>query len=444
MMKSILLLIVITFPNNSFSQDGNWAVYDTSNSSLPSNYINKIIIDSLGVKWIATLKGLVKISEQEWVVYDSNNTPLPADHITKIALDLDGGLWVGTISGLAYYDMESWSIYNKENSDLLENYISALAVDSFNRVWIGSYNSQTYIDGGLSIVNGNTWTNITKENSELPDNRILTIRIENEDVSWLGTVNGLVKLYDGNIYTYNSSNSKLPTNIIASIDIDENGNKWIAVKARFVIYDDVEDGGLVMMMDTSMTVYDDENSGITQRCNSINTVTVDKLDNIWFGMQTMLDHIFTYGSGLGVYNKENWSFYSNELPNSTIETIAFNKDNKIWIGTNGGIVTDETISNLDSRGGNEINSPNQISLFQNYPNPFNPITRIDYLIKISNFVSLKVYDLTGREIGTLVDEFQYSGTYSIIFNATELSSGIYLYKLKVGNNHKIKKMVLIQ
>jgi hypothetical protein len=84
-------------------------------------------------------------------------------------------------------------------------------------------------------------------------------------------------------------------------------------------------------------------------------------------------------------------------------------------------------------------------LKQNYPNPFNPVTRITYMLRRSNFVTLKIYDLLGREVQTLVSEFQKAGDYSISFNGNHLASGLYFYQLKAGNEFvATKKMVLIR
>jgi predicted acyl esterase len=90
------------------------------------------------------------------------------------------------------------------------------------------------------------------------------------------------------------------------------------------------------------------------------------------------------------------------------------------------------------------NSPTQFSLRQNYPNPFNPTTRIEYNLANASVVELKVYDITGREVETLVNEFQDAGTHSIQFNAVNFASGIYFYKIKAGNFQDVKRMVLIK
>jgi len=86
---------------------------------------------------------------------------------------------------------------------------------------------------------------------------------------------------------------------------------------------------------------------------------------------------------------------------------------------------------------------------ENFPNLFNPVTRIVYEVKEEGFVSLKVFDVLGREIKTLVEESKFPGKYAVHFNAFDLSSGIYFYKLNVSNNgiihfNDMKKMILLR
>lgn len=87
---------------------------------------------------------------------------------------------------------------------------------------------------------------------------------------------------------------------------------------------------------------------------------------------------------------------------------------------------------------------NSYNLSQNYPNPFNPSTEISYNLPEQSFVTLKVYDVLGREISTLVNETKQAGTYKINFNAKGLGSGVYFYELNTENFNKKKKMILIK
>ena len=88
--------------------------------------------------------------------------------------------------------------------------------------------------------------------------------------------------------------------------------------------------------------------------------------------------------------------------------------------------------------------PTQFTLSQNYPNPFNPTTNIKYSVTKSGMVTLKVYNLLGQEVATLVSQNQKPGNYMVDFNATNLASGVYMYRLQAGNFSLTKKMILLK
>ncbi len=88
--------------------------------------------------------------------------------------------------------------------------------------------------------------------------------------------------------------------------------------------------------------------------------------------------------------------------------------------------------------------PENYSLSQNYPNPFNPSTKIDYSVKANGNVSIKVYNVLGKEVAALVNEFRNAGTYTVNFDASSLSSGVYFYTIQTGGFTDTKKMILIK
>ncbi|MEK9137571.1 MAG: T9SS type A sorting domain-containing protein, partial [Bacteroidota bacterium] len=95
---------------------------------------------------------------------------------------------------------------------------------------------------------------------------------------------------------------------------------------------------------------------------------------------------------------------------------------------------------------NEIagSTPTEFRLEQNYPNPFNPSTTISYQLSTSTLVSLKVFDILGREITTLVNEVNTPGRYSVTWNAVNFSSGVYFCRFAAGGHTEIRTMVLIK
>jgi hypothetical protein len=97
---------------------------------------------------------------------------------------------------------------------------------------------------------------------------------------------------------------------------------------------------------------------------------------------------------------------------------------------------------------NSVKQENQIpksyELSQNYPNPFNPVTKINYALPKQGFVTLKIYDITGREIQSLVNEVKQAGYYTVDFNGSNLASGVYFYRIQSGDFVMTKRMVLIK
>ncbi|MEO8666092.1 MAG: T9SS type A sorting domain-containing protein, partial [Ignavibacteria bacterium] len=95
-----------------------------------------------------------------------------------------------------------------------------------------------------------------------------------------------------------------------------------------------------------------------------------------------------------------------------------------------------------------VGIPTQFTVKQNYPNPFNPSTKIDFALPKDGNVKLTVYDNSGKLVATLADGFKVSGYYSINFNASNLSSGIYFYKVEFNNGSesvfKVNKMLLVK
>ena len=95
-------------------------------------------------------------------------------------------------------------------------------------------------------------------------------------------------------------------------------------------------------------------------------------------------------------------------------------------------------------GDQYLKTPEKFNLAQNYPNPFNPVTTIHYDLPSANYVILKIYDITGSEVATLVNEMKQAGRHSVVFNPSGLASGVYLYRIEAGSDVQIKRMLLIK
>ena len=88
--------------------------------------------------------------------------------------------------------------------------------------------------------------------------------------------------------------------------------------------------------------------------------------------------------------------------------------------------------------------PLEFRLYQNYPNPFNPTTKIQFKIPHSSYISLKIYNVLGQEVATLVEGYKNRGSYEVTFDGSGLASGIYLYRLKTSDLDLTKKLILLK
>ncbi|MBS1515072.1 MAG: T9SS type A sorting domain-containing protein [Bacteroidetes bacterium] len=138
----------------------------------------------------------------------------------------------------------------------------------------------------------------------------------------------------------------------------------------------------------------------------------------------------------------NWTVQSTEASNVFWE-MSFANQNLGWASGNA-IISSTQNGGLVSVSQISTTVPNKFSLNQNYPNPFNPSTKISFDIKNSTFASLKIFDVTGKEVKTLVNENISAGRYEINFNAYELNSGVYLYTLTTSEFTETKKMMLVK
>ncbi len=163
--------------------------------------------------------------------------------------------------------------------------------------------------------------------------------------------------------------------------------------------------------------------------------TASEINNYGFELERSYDNVtfsrFCFIRGHGNSNSLNsYSFTDNNLKNGTYYYRLKQID------ADGAASYSDVISVF-------VNYvPSKFELSQNYPNPFNPSTKISWHTPVSSWQTLKVYDILGNEVATLVDEFKDAGFYEIEFNAAHLSSGVYTYKINAGDFSEIKKMIL--
>jgi photosystem II stability/assembly factor-like uncharacterized protein len=167
-------------------------------------------------------------------------------------------------------------------------------------------------------------------------------------------------------------------------------------------------------------------------------------------VENSIGHLYA-GHIWGVYRStdygDNWTKVNDGLTFIQVLSLAIDSDGYVYAGTNGRSIFKTTYSTTDVE---DIKyEPSTFYLEQNYPNPFNPSTHISWQSPVGSWQSIKVFDVLGNKVATLVDEYKPAGRYEVEFNShsgevRNLASGIYFYQLKAGEYVSTKKMILLK
>jgi len=353
----------------------------------------------------------------EWETYDN---PLDATggtaQLNAVATDNDSDVWFGTDGGLTFYDGTNWITYTTSNSGISHNRVKSIVVDSENNKWAGTEG------GGLVKFDGNEWIVYNKSNSGIAGDKIISLAIDSESNKWIGSKAAGLNKFDGTNWI-----KYLAGETIYDINFDKEGNVWACT-----------DNGVAVFNNVEWIFYNSTNSGLSN--NSVRGIDFDSYGDKW---------IVTYGGGFYHFDDNNWVNYNRNnspLQEEYISSIIVEANGNKLIGTEGGglLIYNENGVVVSVEEELEEYVINSYALEQNYPNPFNPSTGIRYEIGDTRFVTLKVYDVLGREVAVLVNEQLSAGSYEVEFDAESLTSGIYFYKLQSGSFIESRKMMLIK
>ena len=251
----------------------------------------------------------------------------------------------------------------------------------------------------------------------------------------LGFVGGMIITADqkillgtslgGVLYSVNNGNSFASLTSFPSIFI-----KTIQIAPDNTIY--VSDAyGLNRSTDNGQTFQD---ASVPGNFSSVRTAAVNSNGDVFLSKDDR--NVF-----LSHDRGSSWTQINEGIPGTTYVYSLTSSQGRIFAGTsNSGAYFYDDLTGIFS---NTLTA-NEFRLEQNYPNPFNPVTNLEFGISKLGFVSLKVYDISGKEIKTLVNEIKQPGIYEIEFDGNNISSGIYFYKLEAGNFVRTKRMLLVK
>lgn len=174
--------------------------------------------------------------------------------------------------------------------------------------------------------------------------------------------------------------------------------------------------------------------------NFVSTNCMYAIDSLNLIVGTYGNGIFSSSNSGATWHRINEDFFDIEDYISTITRV----DNYIYCGTFFGGIKKRPVSDFVDVTNESVLIPKDYNLQQNYPNPFNPNTIINYNVSKSAYITIKVYDVSGKEISTLVQGYKTPGTYKVTFSGDNLTSGVYFYRLETKTYSETKKMIFIK
>jgi ligand-binding sensor domain-containing protein len=364
-----------------------------------------------------------------------------------------GKIYTGTSSGV-FLSADNGQSWDSVCTGLTNLEIKALATDGYN-LFAGTWGDGIF----LSTNDGASWTSAS---TNLNNYSIHTIAINGSTV-FDGTENGICRSTDNGSTWFTATNGLTNgsvqiivvkgTDIIAGISgggifrSTNDGIRWDSASTGLPVggsvlalahegvnlYAAVFGEGVFISTNSQMT-WNPVNSGLTDEYVTSLAVT---------GMNVFAGTSFG-GVCLSTNNGSSWDTINTGLTDPNILSLAVS-GGYVFAGTDNGLwrrSLSDIITGVENMSGS---NPSKFTLDQNYPNPFNPATEITYSVAgTQNPVSLRVYDILGRQVATLVDGIVTAGRHTVSWNASKLSSGIYFCKMQSGINIQIRKMMLLK
>jgi hypothetical protein len=340
---------------------------------------------------------------------------------SAFALLADGSnLFAGTSGGEAFRssnDGAEWtsiSLGRPPFSDFRA--FAAIHSEGISYLFAGT-RSGTGNEGVLrSATNGSTWETM---NSGLTDTSVYALAVSGTTL-FAGTNGGGVFLSSNYGANWTAANNGLSNNFVNALVVSGSN-----------LFAGTDEGGVFLSTNHGIS-WEAANNGIT---NPIINVLGAKGTNLFAGT--------VGGVFLSTDDGANWAPVNDGLNIYYIFSLAVD-DVNLYAGTGGGGLWYRPLSEMITDVKENMILPTDYSLNQNYPNPFNPSTTIRYSIPKTSVVTIKVYDALGREFATLVNEENKMGTYEAKFDGSNLSTGVYFYRIQAGIFIQTKKMMLLR
>ncbi len=406
----ISVFLVLTLVNSSRSQ---WLVNACGlpyNSTFPS-----LIIETASYSYAATQFGVFSNSKEgeHWSLISGEIQ----DSIINCLLKKGDYIFMGTNKGHIFYTTNHGVRWEMAYSDIPSNIsVNSLALNG-DVIFAGLTGRYVYI----SQNNGSNWTSVSN-GLPVSTNGIVNLIANGSSVYALTDGGGIYKTQNNGSNWQNISSNLTNQNI-----------RSLSFMGSNLIIGTI--GGGIFISSNAGVSWQQKNSGLGNL--NVNAVTV-------------VNTRIVAGTNHGVYISSNngVSWFERNEGWSNPKVLCFSMGTNLNVGTDSLMVWMRTVEQIVSVHNVSTIVPEEFSLEQNYPNPFNPSTKIRFDIaggnNLAGMTTLKIFDIVGKEVATLVNEQLQPGTFEVTFDGTNLPSGIYYCRLSSGDITSTKKMILLK
>ncbi len=451
-------IFAVTFTDlyKSVNNGTNWTQL---NSGTVSHSLQCITIDDSNNLFVGTYYDGIVRSTDAGASWETLHSGMYLTNIKSLVADSSGNIYA-VVNGKGVYkstdEGNSWDLVNIKDSLFNESILSISTIPS------GGLIADATIGGPYITTDYTSWSPFT--DPSFTGNPFITVAASANGYFYGGTSSGKIFRSSSSTPNWSDITDTLSTSYIYKIGIESSGEVFV-----------ISDMGVLRSTDNG------------DSWKYVNGIPATYNFSIVFNPD---GDIFVGGGGGegGVYRSTddgiNWTNYQDGLTNTGILSLALNYNGSIYAGTfNGVFSSDDSGKTWYKTGAGfasaKINSllftsshyllagtegagifksadpvitdikdnrqfPETFYLSQNYPNPFNPSTKITYTLPGDEKVVLSVYNILGQKLTELVNEYETKGKHSVRFNAVNLSSGIYFYKINAGKYHQTKKMILVK
>jgi len=504
--------LAINIYGHIFAGTGNEGIFRSTNNGdtwvqindgLDAGAVLSLAVNTIGHIFASIRNSGVYRSTNNGDTWFEINNGLTAEYVLSLATNANGNVIAGTASDGFFRSIDngdSWSSINNGLEGTYARNIQTLSISPEGNIFVGASGKGAF----YSTDNGYNWTKVFG----LSDQHVSSFAFNSIGSIFAGTSNGVFRSTDngiewvpisygfvmnvtslavnlsGDIYAgtgwcdsrcsgsgvYRSSNNGetwdrtgLTDGYIKTLVINSNGHIFASVSSGPWVYRGLfrsaDDGNSwINILDSTVVneIAINENGNILAGINNSVFRSNDNGEN-WtqlFSVSALINemvfnsngNLFIATNGAGVFRD---SIQINDgLTDLNVLSLAVNSGGYIFAGTNNSGVFRSTQSTTPVKEIFKV-FPSSFELYQNYPNPFNPSTTISWQSPISIWQTLKIYDLLGREVATLVNEYKPAGRYEVEFNGNSyegknLSSGVYFYWLQAGEFTYTKKLILMK